>query len=272
MRFIRCAWLLIFLIPLLPLAGKFCNLLPTDATYHSLLFLHERLPYIIALLVIGSTIVTLVKLARVRRRIRTLRGLASPLPGCIQTIAWREAQMLRMSQPQVVYLDISEPLCFATIGGPLIILSRGFVEPLSDDDLTLVLRHEMAHVLHRDPLRGVLVHLACGALLVPGFEAVQRALYLKRESHADTVAAWYGLEKYNSLLGRLSKSSTQRASICRGVAFDGSALLRTGASARRHVTWTRFIPTGAAAALIVGVAANQALFDNHLTYLLTHHC
>lgn len=272
MRFIRGAWLLIFLIPLTPFAGRFCNLLPTDTIYHSLVFLHERLPVIIAVLVIASAIVTLVKLARVRSRIRTLLGLTSQVPARIQAISWREAQTMRMPLPKIVYLDVPEPLCFATIGGPLVMLSRGLLELLPDDELTLVLRHEMTHVRHRDPLRGVLVHLACGALLVPGFEAIERALYLKRESRADAVAAQYSPEKYYSLLARLSQASPQEASMCRGVAFDGSAKLRIADSARRPVNWTRFIPSGAAAVLIVGVAASHAFFDYHLNYLLAHHC
>ena len=271
-RFIRIAWLMIFLIPLVPLAGRFCNLLPTDAIYHSLVFLHEQLPLIIAAFVTASAIATLIKLARVRGRIQSLLALASPLPGRIQVIAWREAQMLRMRLPQIVYLDVPEPLCFASIGGPLVFLSRGFVEALSDDDLTLILRHEMTHVRHRDPLRGVLVHLAFGALLVPGFEAIERALYLMRESHADAVAAQYGPEKYDSLLARLSSASKQEASICRGVTFDSSALLRTGDAARGPVAWMRLLPAGAAAALIVGVFTSHAFFDDHLNYLLTHHC
>lgn len=271
MRFIRFAWTIIFLIPLVPLAGRFCNLLPTDAIYHSLVFLHEGLPLIIGILVAVSVIVTLVKLAHVRSRIRTLLALGSPAPERLKEIAARDARMLGMSAPRIVYLDVSEPLCFATIGGPLVILSRGFVEPLSEDDLSLVLRHELAHVRHRDPLRGIIVHLACGALLVPGFEAIERALYLRREARADRVAAQLSPERYDSLLVRLSRTSPPDFSICRGVAF-ASASLRIAEPARRPVSWTRFIPSGAAAALIVGVAASHAFFDEHLNYLLAHHC
>jgi len=247
-------------------------LVPTDAIYHSLVFLHERLPLIIAFLVTASAIATIVKLTRVRGRIRTLLEFSSSLPSRIQAIALREAQTLSMPMPRIVYLDVPQTMCFATIGGPLIILSRGFVERLSDDDLTLVLRHEMTHVQHRDPLRGVLVHLAFGALLVPGFEAIERTLYIKRESHADVVAAQYSPERYNSLLSRLSRASTEDSSICRGVAFDGRAPLAAGDSGRRPLSWTRFIPSATAAALIVGVVLSHAFFDNHLNYLLTHHC
>jgi Zn-dependent protease with chaperone function len=271
MRVIRFAWPLVFLIPLAPFAGRFCNLVPTDAIYHSLVFLHERLPLIIGILVVASVTVTLTKLARVRSRIQTLLALASPSPERIKAIAGREAPMLRMPLPRIIYLDVAESLCFATIGGPLIILSRGFVEPLSDDDLTLVLRHELAHIRHRDPLRGIIVHLVCAALLVPGFEAIERALYLKRESQADHVGSKLSPEKYYSLLVRLSQVSSQDASICRGVSY-GLASQRNGDSARSPISWTRFVPSGAAAALIVGVAASHAFFDEHLNYLLTHHC
>ena len=271
MRFVRFAWPLIFLIPLVPLAGRFCNLLPTDAIYHSLVFLHERLPVIIAILVAVSVIVTLVKLARARSRIQTLLALATPAPEQLKAILWREAQMLRMSMPRVAYLDVAEPLCCATIGGPLVIVSRGFVEPLSEDDLSLVLRHELVHVHRQDPLRGIVVHLACGALLVPGFEAIERALYLRRENQADRVAARLNPERYYSLLDRLSRTSSSDASICRGAAI-ASASPRSAEPARQLVSWTRFIPSGAAAALIVGVAASHAFFDEHLNYLLAHHC
>lgn len=262
---------LIFLVPLVPLAGRFCNLVPTDAVYHSLVFLHERLPLIIGILAAASVTATLIKLTRARIRIRTLLALASSPPERLRSIASREARMLRMSAPRILYLDVAEPLCFSTIGGPLAILSRGFTASLSDDDLTLVLRHELAHIRHRDPLRGALVHLACGALLVPGFEAVERALYLRRESRADDVASECGAEKYHSLLIRLSGAASHETAICREVAFGSPSPPREG-SVRKSVSWTRFIPSGAAAALIIGVAASHAFFDDHLNYLLAHHC
>jgi Zn-dependent protease with chaperone function len=254
----------------MPFAGRYCSL-PTDALYHTLVFLHERLPLIVAILVASSGAVTIVKLARVRIRIKSLVALASPSPERLTSIALREVQVLEMSPPTIVYLDVAEPLCFATIGGPLVILSRGFVEPLSDDELTLVLRHELAHARNRDPLRGIAVHLACGALLVPGFEAIERTLYLRRESRADQIAAQLNPDRYGSLLVRLARTSSHDTSICRGAAI-GFASLRSGDRARCPVNWTQFIPSGVAAALIAGVGASHAFFDKHLTYLLSHHC
>ena len=271
MRFVRVVWALVFLIPIAPLAGRFCNLLPVDVVYHSLIFLHERLPLIFTVLAVASVVATIVRLMQARDRLRALLALASPLPERLKAIARHEAEVMRISSPRLVYLDVAEPECFATIGGPLIILSRGFIDQLSDDDLTLVMRHELAHVRHRHPLRGILVRLACAALLVPGFKAIERALYLRRESQADRVAAGLSSDKYDLLMVRLGRASSPDSPLCHGFTL-GFASAQSAESARRLPNWTRFIPSGAAAALIISVAASHAFFDEHLTFLLTHHC
>ena len=43
----------------------------------------------------------------------------------------------------MIYLDTATPICYTVLPGPSILISHGFIEELTLDDLQLVVRHEL---------------------------------------------------------------------------------------------------------------------------------
>jgi len=82
----------------------------------------------------------------------------------LQTLANRLAAQVELPEGMafsVRYVDDDEVNAYATLGG-VIMLHRGLLDQLhSENAIALVLAHEMAHIIHRDPAR-----VAGGRLLV----------------------------------------------------------------------------------------------------------
>jgi len=265
-RYVRVLWPIIFLVPLSWVAGKFCSWPPMDPLYHAIVWLHARLPWLIALVFLFSVVAVVVKLTRVRSHFKTLLALGVELPPDLQTLFSREAAEMAMPVPRVAYLDVPLRVCCTVVGGPAVLISRGFVAPLSIQECRLAVRHELLHVRKGDPQRGLLWHLALAALPLPNVDTFERWLYEGRERRTNEQAAETDPETYKLLLTRGREDTHERAeavSLCSQPAVAG--LLEQSRAAT-------FLAPAAGVALIVALLGSHAVFSHDLPYLLAHHC
>ena len=262
MRFIRALWPIIFIVPLSWWAQRGCQFAGVDPLYHATLWIHERLGWFVGALALLSGCVVLAKVVVARRRFGRLRSVAEPLPARVQDAVGRATRALGTVTPTVLYVDLSAPIA-TTVFGRTIIISRGFIEPLDDDDLELVVRHEVAHVRRGDATTGVLWHLAFAALLIPGFEPLERRLHARRERAANLAAAQGAEERYLSLVARMARG----ADLCAGARLGLEAAARRPQD--RGLVWVAPL---AVACLVVALPVSHAAFRHELPYLLSHHC
>ena len=262
MRFVRALWPAVFLVPLSWWADRGCNFAGVDPLYHTTLWIHERLGWFVAALAAVSAAVVIAKILVARIRFARLKQLAEPIPARLQTAIASAAEQLGIAVPTVLYLDVAVPIA-STVFGRTILFSRGFTEALDDADLELVARHEMAHVRRHDATAGVLWHLAFAALLIPGFEALERRLHGQRERAANVAAAAGREDRYLSLVGRASPG----AQLC------ADARLGLEAAARRpEDRWLVWFAPIVVVALAVALPLSHSAFRHDLPYLLSHHC
>jgi Zn-dependent protease with chaperone function len=261
-RFIRALWPVVFLIPLSWWADRGCRLVGVDPLYHSTLWIHERLGWFVALLAAISAAVVVVKIVVARSRFARLQQLSEPLPARLQHAVDRASAQLGIAVPVVLYLDVAAPIA-TTVFGSMILFSRGFIGQLDDADLELVARHEIAHVRRRDATAGVIWHLAFAALLVPGFEPLERRLHARRERAANITAATGRQEDYLSLVSRMP----------RGPDVCAEARLGLEAATRRpEDRWLMWFAPLTVIALVVALPLSHAAFRHDLPYLTSHHC
>jgi len=261
-RFIRALWPVIFLVPLSWWANRGCELAGVDPLYHTTLWIHERLGWFVGALAVLSAAVVLTKIVVARLRFARLQDLAEALPARLQDAVERASAELEVAVPSVLYVDLTAPIA-TTVFGRTIILSRGFIEILNDAELELVVRHELAHVRRGDAAAGVLWHLAFAALLIPGFEPLERRLHAQRERSANLTAATGREERYVSLVARISG----------GVNVCAEARLGLEAAARRpEDRWLVWVAPLAVACLAIALPLSHAAFRHDLPYLLSHHC
>jgi Zn-dependent protease with chaperone function len=261
-RFIRALWPIIFLVPLSWWADRGCEFAGVDPLYHATLWIHERLGLFVGALALISAGVVVAQIVIARARFSRLRSVAEPVPERMQRALERASATLGVAVPRVLYVDLAAPIA-TTVFGRTVILSRGFVEPLNDADLELVARHEAAHVRHGDATAGALWHLTFAALLIPGFEPLERRLHARRERSANVAAAEGMEERYLSLVARISRG----AELCAG------ARLGLEAAARRpEDRWLVWVAPLAVACLAIALPLSHAAFRHDLPYLLSHHC
>ncbi|GAC1571513.1 MAG: hypothetical protein NVS3B7_01730 [Candidatus Elarobacter sp.] len=261
-RYARALWAIVFLVPLSWWADRGCSFAGVDPLYHATVWVHERLGWFVALLAAVSAVVVIVNVLVARRRFARLRSLAEPVPARLADALQRASRDLAVALPAVLFVDVAAPIA-TTVFGQTILVSSGFLAPLDDAELELVARHELAHVSRRDATAGVLWHLAFAALLVPGFEPLERRLHARRERSANLIAASGREEGYLALVGRTS----------RGADLCADARLGLEAAAPRpddrRLVWIAPI---AVVALAVGLWASHVAFRHDLPYLLAHHC
>ncbi len=262
MRFVRALWPVVFLIPLSWWADRGCRLAGVDPLYHTTLWIHERLGWFVAVLAVISAGVVVGKIIVARSRFARLQLLAEPLPPRVQQAIARASVELGIAVPAVLYLDIAAPIA-TTIFRRTILFSRGFIEPLDDADLELVARHEIAHVQRHDATAGVLWHLAFAALLIPGFEPLERRLHARRERAANVTAADGRQPRYLSLMSRMSRG----ADVCADARLGLEAATR-----RPEDRWLMWFAPLTVIALAVALPLSHAVFRHDLPYLLSHHC
>jgi Zn-dependent protease with chaperone function len=261
-RFIRAIWPVVFLVPLSWWAQRGCEFAGVDPVYHATLWVHERLGWFVGALAVLSAAVVLTKVVVARIRFARLRDVAESVPTRVQGAVERASAVLGTAPPTILYVDVTAPIA-TTVFGRTIIFSRGFIESLDDTDLELVVRHEMAHVRRGDATAGVLWHLGFAALLIPGFEPLERRLHARRERAANLTAAKGSEERYLSLVAR----------IARGTDLCADARLGLEAAARRpEDLWLVWVAPLAVACLVVALPLSHAAFQHDLPYLLSHHC
>jgi len=92
--------------------------------------------------------------------------------------------------PRATVLEGSAPLlALAGIVRPRLIVSEGVVKTLSEEELSVALRHERAHQTSRDNLKRLCIFLTPGMLpLLPGFRELERAWISFAEYAADEAA------------------------------------------------------------------------------------
>jgi len=261
-RFVRALWPALFLIPLSWWADRGCGLIGVDPVFHSTLWIHERLGWFVGALAVVSATVVATKITVARLRFRRLQAVAEPMPARLKRLLERVSLDFGMPKPSVLYLDMTAPIA-TTVFGRTILLSRGFIELLDDAELELVVRHEAAHVLHHDATAGLLWHLAFAALLVPGFEPLERRLHAARERSANLTAAKGREEGYVALVSRFSRG----ANVCADAPLGLEAAER-----RPQDRWLMWIAPVAVASLAVALPLSHFAFQHDLPYLLSHHC
>jgi hypothetical protein len=252
----------LFLVPLSWWADRGCNYAGVDPLYHATVWMHERLGWFVVALAAISVLTVLVKIVLARRRLSRLLKLSEPLPARIRRCFEFAAAEMNVVLPRVAYLDVGERVA-TTVFGPVILLSRGFAEPLNDADLALVARHELVHASKRDAGAGVLWHLAFVALLLPGFEPLERRLHAARERRANILAAAGREEAYLSVLSRVARG----AALC-----EGGNIGLEAAARRPGDRWLAWVTPSLIALLAVALPLSHAEFVHDLPFLLTHHC
>ena len=262
MRFLRAIWPLLFLIPLTWWADRGCRYAGVDPIYHLTLWVHERLGWFVALLAAASVITVVVKIIVARRRFANLLHLADVAPTRVTGAFSAAAAELGVSVPKIAFLDVADRIA-TTVFGPVILLSRGFSDELDDSELLLVARHELIHASQRDATVGVLWHLTFAALLLPGFEPLERRLHALRERRANALAAAKREEAYLALIARIAGGAV----LCAGAGLGLEA-----ASRRASDRWLMWIAPALLIVLAVSLPLSHAEFLHDRTYLLAHHC
>jgi hypothetical protein len=262
LRFVRALWPIVFLIPLSWWADRGCGFAGVDPLYHATVWIHERLGLFVAALALASIALVIGKIVVARLRFARLLDLAEIMPERVERAFATAGAELRVRAPRVAYLDVSLPVA-TTVFGPVILLSRGFANTLDDDELLLVARHELVHASRHHATAGVLWHLVFAALLLPGFEPLERRLHAAREREANTRAAEAREQKYLTLIGRL----TPGASLC------AEAGLGLEAAARRpEDRWLAWFAPLIIILLAVALPLSHREFMHDRPYLLSHHC
>ena len=264
LRSLNVLWAFVFIVPTWLALGHSCRSNPIDAFVHVTMFLHARLPEIVTLAILASLAAVTMRLVRADASLATLHALAAPLPHSLATALAREAARLEIAVPAVTYLDVAMPLCYTVVPGPAILISRGFLSELDDDALALVFRHELIHVRRRDPLRGLLWHLAFSALLIPGFGGLERWLYDRRERRTAALAGG-AVDARFAQLGIRVRDTERRLEGSLGRAYAGA--LRPE-RVKRYV----FLRPALAASVFAALLASHHFFITAMPMVDRHHC
>jgi Zn-dependent protease with chaperone function len=151
---------------------------------------------LVALAGIGAVVALGRSAAIVRRQRALLAACARPEP---DTAARLETHLRRLSRaaglrqvPRVLLYPRGAYVCALGVRRPTIVLSRGLLTSLGDEEVEAVLGHEVAHVRQRDYLLNWLGVLVRSALFfVPPGPLAWRVLAEVRERRADRLAARY---------------------------------------------------------------------------------
>lgn len=260
MRFVRLLWILLFILPLGLLADRLCYLNIVDPTYHALVWMHERMGYVLLGLAMVSAAAAFARFLRIQGQLRSLETLRSETPSHIVYAFNEAATQFGVRASDVLYVDVPMVFCFAVFGGRIVI-SRGFASLLEASDLRLVVAHELLHLRARDPLKALLWHLFFAALIVPGLEPLEDALYQRRERCVDRSARALDAIAYDRLLAQFSST------MCTGTPSSAFRVVESAPSAIRGLLPTA-LPLGALALLV----ASHVSFVQNLSYLQAHHC
>ncbi|TAM59546.1 hypothetical protein EPN52_07595 [bacterium] len=260
-RYLRAGLVALSLVPLGFFAKRFCWLDFVDVTYHGLLWLHEHM--IAVFVVYGGLLVVaaLLRVARVQGALLSIEELCSEPPAEVSAAFARAGERLESRPVAVIYVDVPAIFCFA-IPGRRIVFSRGMLDALDATELDLVARHEVAHARRGDAIRALLWHLLFAGLVVPGFDALENALYRRRERYADAIARILDPPAYDALTARF-----QRAGLCSTAPVAAFQVARIPAR-KLSSAFASVTPF----ALVLLVALSHVAVVTHLAYLQIHHC
>jgi Zn-dependent protease with chaperone function len=101
------------------------------------------------------------------------------------------AAAMRVRPPRVRFVELDAPLLFCTgARRPGIVISRGTLALLDEEELEAALAHELSHVVRRDPAVSWLLMAARGLLFFnPAVQVVARAIARDAETRADDLGA-----------------------------------------------------------------------------------
>lgn len=261
MRLVRILWVAFFILPLGFFADRLCYIDVVDPSYHALLWMHEHMGYLLFAFALLSVSLAFARFLRIQGQLRALDTLRSPAPTDVESAFMHAATKLRIRKCELLYVDVPMIFCFAVFGGRVVI-SRGFAELVSAPELRLVATHELLHLRAADPLKALIWHLLFAALIVPGLEPLEDALYQRRERRIDRTLTSLDEPLYESLLGRF------RSAMCTSTP---SAAFRAFDVAHSGVFRT-FLPAALPVALFAVVVTSHVIFVQNLPYLQTHHC
>lgn len=263
MRLLGFLWPVVFFVPLSEFAGRYCWLTGIDPVYHTLVFTHEYMPQILLVYAVISTLIVITSDARTRRQLRHLATLAAPTPRAIEMVLRDEAAALGMSVPACAYLDVPQSFCFTANGDQRVMLSHAFATSLPLDELRLALRHELVHLKRSHPAKAFAWRVGTRALLLPGFEAVERWRHAHREEIADRETAGKAVDRYRQLLVRSSLKNGPQTAV---LSWRLSAL--EGRRPALSIIW----PALVAGVLLAGLISSHVIFMENIQYLIAHHC
>ncbi|MBC5810884.1 MAG: hypothetical protein GIW95_08560 [Candidatus Eremiobacteraeota bacterium] len=172
------------------------------------------------------------------------------------------------------YIDTAHRFCFATVFGPSVFISAGFVERLDSQELSVVAMHEAIHISRRDPWRSIAWHLLFAGLVLPGFGAIETALHLRRERIVDSLVIEQTRDRgcYLELLRRCSRRrDSAHGAICTSNAGMSGRAQILDQDAPVHL-WKRSLPALVSIATLLLVFASHSVFMTNLPYLESHHC
>ena len=111
-------------------------------------------------------------------QVRRLIDVSRSPDSAIETIACRCGVKVRV-------LSYQEPFCaLAGIWNPVVLISRGTLERLDDEELEAALRHERAHAIRFDLLLGAVLSFCADLLPLPASDLIE-TYAMARESAAD---------------------------------------------------------------------------------------
>ncbi|WP_324716305.1 M56 family metallopeptidase [Carboxydochorda subterranea] len=139
----------------------------------------------LAFTVAGAAVSLARRIRASRRLLAGLLELRTPAPARLQHLA----RSLGMEQ-RIDVVDEAAPVVFTHgLLRPRVLLSRGILDRLSDEELAAVLAHERYHVLRHDPLRVLVAGAAADALFyLPAAGELHRWWDSARELAADAAA------------------------------------------------------------------------------------
>ncbi|MBC5824411.1 MAG: M56 family metallopeptidase [Candidatus Eremiobacteraeota bacterium] len=181
--------------------------------------------------------------------VRRLIRLSEPPSRRIQGIAARAEVCVRV-------LNYARPFCaLARIFSPLVVISRGTVERLNDDELGAALRHERAHAVRGDLLLAAALHFFVDLLPLPAKDLIDTyagARELAADQHASRHASREDLASAILSLAGSKKLAPSFASLAEdqsGVRPRVMALLEARAQ-RSGPAVRRLVVTGALLAIV----------------------
>ena len=259
----RLLLIMMVCVPVGIFAERFCWFHFADMFYHGLLWLHSHIGVVFAAYAVLFAAAAIFRLARVYRHFVSLEELCSEPPPNVRQSLERAAYSLAVrSAPKVVYVDVPGLFCFTILGGRVVI-SRGFLETLEGSELALVAQHEALHLQRKDAARALLWHLLFAALIVPGFEWLEYALYRNRERCVDQLTRVCNPQVYDGLIARFRKA---------GLYATTPAAPFQATPRVPKTTFSRLFAFFAPSALLMLAALSHVRVVMHLAYLQTHHC